>query len=167
MIKNKRSFTHGGLALFLLFFLGVLGLDQLSKYLVNTRLHVGEVIPVIPGIFSLVSVRNRGAAFGFLNRSDIDWQIWLFLGAAVIAAFLLYYLARTSPRQRNVLVAAGCILGGATGNMIDRFRFGAVTDFLDIYWQKWHWPAFNIADMAICLGGAIIIVSAWKQPRPL
>lgn len=149
---------------FFLSFLGIFLLDQVSKFFVLCRMYEGESIPVIPGFFNLVSVRNRGAAFGFLNRSDIDWQVWLFLGATIIAGGILYSLMKKTPKSIVLYFAAGYVMGGALGNLVDRFRFRAVVDFLDFYWKDWHWPAFNVADMGICVGAVLILLLAWKNP---
>ena len=143
---------------------GLFLIDQVSKFFVRTRMFEGESIPVIPGFFNLVSVRNRGAAFGFLNRSDIDWQVWLFFGATIVAGIILYSLLKKSPKNRMLSFSAGCIMGGALGNLADRFRFRAVVDFLDLYWKEWHWPAFNAADIGICLGAFLILFTTWKTP---
>lgn len=139
----------------------VFGLDQISKALVLAYMAPGEAIPVCPGFFDLVCVANRGAAFGFLNRSDIEWQFWLFLVATCIAFWAILTLAKNSLKQPLLLIGLGMIMGGAGGNLLDRIRFRAVTDFLDFYWGSWHWPAFNVADMGICVGVALAIFSTW------
>lgn len=94
-----------------------------------------------PGLFDLVNIRNRGAAFGFLNRSDIEWQFWLFLAATAISAVVVFMLARSARRNETWLfVGLGMVLGGAAGNLIDRIRFRAVVDFLDFFVGQWHCP---------------------------
>lgn len=116
-------------------------------------------VEVIPGFFDLVNLRNRGAAFGFLNRSDIEWQFWLFLVATLVAVAAIVVLVRGMRDEDTVLAAGlGLVLGGALGNLLDRLRFRAVVDFLDVYWRDWHWPAFNIADSAICLGAFLACI---------
>ncbi len=130
----------------------IIFLDQLSKWWVVKNLPLHEAVPVLDGFFNLVHIYNRGAAFGFLNRSDIEWQFWLFLVATCVAVVAIGYLVRTSAPSRLLFSALGLILGGALGNLIDRIRFRAVVDFLDFYVGTWHWPAFNVADIAICLG---------------
>ncbi len=130
----------------------VIFLDQLSKWWVIQSLPLHESVPIIDGFFNLVHIYNRGAAFGFLNRSDIEWQFWLFLVATVIAVGAIFYLVRTSAPSKMLFSALGLVLGGALGNLIDRIRYRAVVDFLDFYVGHWHWPAFNVADIAICLG---------------
>ncbi len=141
-------------------------IDQITKALVFTTIPLHTEIPVISGLFSLVHVRNRGAAFGFLNRHDISWQFWLFLAATLIAAVVIVALARNArPKEYAFFASLGFIFGGAVGNLIDRIRYRAVIDFLDFYWGDWHWPAFNVADIAICCGAALAIVVSWQRAR--
>ena len=143
----------------------VIVLDQLTKYLAMTHIPMTEPIAVIPGFFNLVNIRNRGAAFGFLNRSDIDWQVWLFAGATMLAIGAIWALIRSWPRYSPALYTGlGLVLGGALGNMIDRIRFRAVVDFLDFYIADWHWPAFNVADIAICVGALLACLLLWHTP---
>lgn len=140
----------------------VFGLDQLIKAWVRNCLEPNKIIQIIPGFFDLVNVSNRGAAFGFLNRSDIEWQFWLFLGATGIAFWAIFALARNGLRKPLLIIGLGMILGGAAGNLVDRIRYRAVIDFLDFYWQNWHWPAFNIADIGICLGVLLACIATWS-----
>lgn len=142
----------------------LLVLDQVSKLLVMAWIPEHRPVPVIPGVFDLVNIRNRGAAFGFLNRSDIEWQFWLFLGATLVAIWAIVALARNT-RRPLLLAGLGLILGGALGNLVDRLRFRAVVDFLDFYWRGWHWPAFNVADMGICLGAVCACLALWRPER--
>lgn len=144
----------------------VVVLDQVTKWLAIQCIPQAGTVPVIAGFFDLVHIRNRGAAFGFLNRSDIDWQIWLFLGATLVAFGAIVSLVRTWPKNDPLLFSAlGLVLGGAVGNMIDRIRFRAVVDFLDFYVGSWHWPAFNVADIAICCGAFAACIILWKTPQ--
>lgn len=141
-------------------------LDQLTKFWVLAAIPEHKAITVIPGLLDLVNIRNRGAAFGFLNRSDIEWQFWLFLLATLVAAVAIILLVRTAQEQPWLFRALGLVMGGALGNLIDRIRFRAVVDFLDIYVGDWHWPAFNVADMAICIGAGLACLLLWKSPQP-
>lgn len=140
-------------------------LDQLTKTAVTAGIAVGHGFSVIDGCFNIVHVLNRGAAFGFLNSEQTDWQFWLFLGAALLVGGIILHLVRTSPYSRLLFFGLGSILGGAVGNLIDRIRSRAVTDFLDVYWGDWHWPAFNVADIAICLGVAAAGYVLLRQSR--
>ena len=141
-------------------------LDQLTKFWVLAAIPEHKSITVIPGLLDLVNIRNRGAAFGFLNRSDIEWQFWLFLLATLVAAVAIILLVRTAQEQPWLFRALGLVMGGALGNLIDRIRFRAVVDFLDMYVGDWHWPAFNVADMAICIGAGLACLLLWKSPQP-
>ena len=141
-------------------------LDQLTKFWVLAAIPEHKAITVIPGLLDLVNIRNRGAAFGFLNRSDIEWQFWLFLLATLVAVVAIILLVRTAQEQPWLFRGLGLVMGGALGNLIDRIRFRAVVDFLDIYVGDWHWPAFNVADMAICIGAGLACLLLWRSPRP-
>lgn len=142
----------------------VLLLDQFTKWWVLQTIPPWFSHTVIPGFFSLINIRNRGAAFGFLNRSDIEWQFWLFLGATLIAVFAIHHMARTAPKKSGLLFAGlGLIWGGAIGNFVDRVRFRAVIDFLDFYIGNYHWPAFNVADMGICVGAGLACLALYRQ----
>lgn len=142
----------------------VVVVDQVTKWLVAALIPLHGVVRVIPGFFDLVNIRNRGAAFGFLNRSDIEWQFWLFLVATVVAVGAIFSIVRSSRHDTLLFVSLGSILGGAIGNLIDRIRYRAVIDFLDFYVATWHWPAFNVADIAICLGAIFTIISFYRTP---
>ena len=140
-------------------------LDQLTKAVVTANIALNHGFAVIPGFFDIVHVLNRGAAFGFLNNEHTDWQFWIFLGAAVLVACVIANMVRTSAYSLTLFIGLGSILGGAFGNLIDRVRVRAVTDFLDVHWGHWHWPAFNVADIAICLGVALAGFILFRQAR--
>ena len=143
----------------------VIALDQLTKWWVVTTLPEYQSIPVIKGFFDLVNIRNRGAAFGFLNSPDISWQFWLFLAATLVAVGAIVALAREARGNTPLLLGLGLIMGGAIGNLIDRVRLRSVVDFLDFYIGAWHWPAFNVADIAICCGAALTCVVMYLADR--
>lgn len=140
-------------------------LDQASKIMVMDNIPPDRTIVIIPGFFDLVNVRNRGAAFGFLNRQDIEWQFWLFLLATIIAIWAIFVLLKGARDKPWLCVGLGLILGGSLGNMLDRLRYRAVLDFLDFYWRDWHWPAFNVADMGICVGAFLACLAVLKDPK--
>ena len=140
-------------------------LDQVSKWAVMQFIPEHRPITVIAGLFDLVNIRNRGAAFGFLNRSDIGWQFWLFLAATVVAVWAIVMLVRSSDEDPWLFTALGLVMGGALGNLVDRVRFRAVVDFLDVYWGDWHWPAFNVADSAIFVGAVLACLILWRKPQ--
>ena len=140
-------------------FLVLVGLDQLSKYLVLSALDLYEVRPLIPGFFNLVHVTNKGAAFSIFASVDSPLRHYFFV-AVNSAAFVGLSIAAWKMRshQRLYLASFALIAAGAVGNLIDRLRFGAVIDFLDFYLGAYHWPAFNVADSAICVGVALLFV---------
>ncbi|MBM3375606.1 MAG: lipoprotein signal peptidase [Betaproteobacteria bacterium] len=142
----------------------VLLADQATKWLVLQTMPLGEVIP-ITGFFNLVHVRNPGAAFSFLADAG-GWQRWLFAFFAIGVSAVLIVMIRKAPDQRLFCLAAALIIGGAIGNLIDRLVFGEVIDFLDFFWNQWHWPAFNLADSAITIGAVVMILDElvrWRR----
>jgi signal peptidase II len=140
--------------------------DQLTKWLAVAKLSV-RTVTVVPGFFDLVLVRNTGAAFGFLNDAG-GWQNVFFVGvAALVSTVLVIMLRRLRPGDRVAAWALSLILGGALGNLIDRLRLGYVIDFVDWYYGRWHWPAFNVADAAITVGAALLVLDALANGRSL
>ncbi len=139
-------------------------LDQWTKFLIVSALTLGERIEIIPGFFNLTLAYNPGAAFGMLGDLP-DGTRQLVLGAVTVLALLVvfYFLAKDYYHDLIAQAALGLILGGAVGNIIDRVRLGVVVDFLDVYVQSYHWPSFNVADSAICIGVAILI---FRKPAP-
>lgn len=143
----------------------VILLDQWTKLLILERFYLHESIPIIPGFFHLTYVRNTGAAFGFLAQADATWRLPFFLIVPVIALIVLYLFLRKVPQHAmSLIVAVALVMGGAIGNLIDRARFGYVVDFLDFHWQHtYHFPAFNVADSAICIGAGLLMLRASKE----
>lgn len=138
--------------------------DLFTKWLVVSHFELYESVNILP-IFNLTYVRNYGAAFSFLANHS-GWQKYFFvLIAVVISALLLFWLAKT-PRQKILLNSAyALIIGGALANMTDRLYHGFVVDFLDFYWQIYHYPVFNVADIAICVGAGLLILDYLKNER--
>ncbi|GAA0353087.1 signal peptidase II [Bowmanella denitrificans] len=140
----------------------VILIDQLTKLLVVDAMQLYQSIPLVP-FFNFTYVHNYGAAFSFLSNAG-GWQRWFFTGIAVTVSVLILYWLRQSKREQVLLPCAfALILGGALGNLIDRMAYGYVVDFLDFYVGNWHWPAFNIADSAICVGAALLIIDAFRN----
>jgi len=138
--------------------------DRISKYLALYYLPPFAEVPVVKH-FNLTLAYNKGAAFSFLDSAS-GWQTWLFGAIAVIVSIgLLIWLARLSFQQRWLCIALALIVGGALGNLSDRFLYGYVIDFLDFYWNNWHWPAFNIADSAICVGAVMLFLDALRRKK--
>ena len=139
-------------------------LDQASKLAVDGSMQLFESIPLLP-YFNLTYVHNTGAAFSFLSDAG-GWQRWLFAGLAVVMSTIIgLWLARLKQHETLMAVALALVLGGAIGNLIDRVAYGYVIDFLDVYYQDWHWPAFNIADSAICVGVALMLLESFGVGR--
>jgi signal peptidase II len=135
--------------------------DQLTKWLVLARFAPGERVE-LTGFFNLVLVFNKGAAFSFLADAP-GWQTPLLVAFAATAALIVSVLLLRSPERRVFCAGLALILGGALGNVIDRLRFGYVVDFLDLHAAGWHWPAFNLADSAITLGAALLILDGFRR----
>jgi signal peptidase II len=136
----------------------VIALDQATKSLVRHTLIPYVPHAVIPHVLNWTLAFNRGAAFSFLADSS-GWQTWLFGGLAVVVCVgLAVWLARTPRRDWRTALPVALIIGGALGNLIDRLVHGQVTDFIQVYWHAWSWPAFNIADSAISVGAVMLIV---------
>lgn len=140
-------------------------LDLWTKALVLAKIDLHEAIPVMP-FFQLVHVRNPGAAFGIgANASSKLVPLLLNVGAIAVFCVVVVYAMRSAVGDKLLQTGLHLILGGAIGNLIDRFRFGYVIDFLDVYVGNHHWPAFNIADSAICIGIALLFLDMRKKPE--
>ncbi|HKA28751.1 MAG TPA: signal peptidase II [Candidatus Binatia bacterium] len=138
----------------------VVALDQTTKAIVERSMTLYESIPILPG-FSLTYVRNTGAAFGMLAGAPSSLRLPLFLLVTAVAVWALVSYLRATPAHRRMLVwALGGILGGAVGNFICRLRYGEVVDFFHLHWGPWSWPMFNVADSAITVGVAIVLVES-------
>ncbi|MFA6052887.1 MAG: signal peptidase II [Methylobacter sp.] len=139
-------------------------LDQASKLAVDGVMQLYQSIPIMP-YFNLTYVHNTGAAFSFLSEAG-GWQRWFFAGLAlVISIVIAFWLARLKRHETLLAIALALVLGGAIGNLIDRLVYGYVIDFLDVYYQDWHWPAFNIADSAITLGVILMLAESFGFGR--
>jgi signal peptidase II len=135
--------------------------DQLTKWLVLSRFAPGEALE-LTGFFNLILVFNKGAAFSLLANAP-GWQTPLLVAFALGAALIVSVLLVRSPARRAFCAGLALILGGAIGNVIDRLRFGYVVDFLDLHAAGWHWPAFNVADSAITIGAALLILDGFRH----
>ena len=144
----------------IIFVIIVIALDQVTKLAIQTYLVVHEVIGVT-AFFNLRLIYNPGAAFSFLSEAG-GWQRWLFIGLSCAVSVYLIGWLRTVSHQRLQPFSLALILGGAIGNLIDRIRIGMVIDFLDVYYQGWHFPTFNVADSAVTLGAVALILSLFR-----
>ena len=139
-------------------------LDQWSKIYIDNNFELSQSKRIITNFFHLTYVRNPGAAFGILAENAI--RIPFFIGISCVATVGILWYVRQIPREKHwQLFALGLILSGALGNLIDRIRFGEVIDFLDVHWYNYHWPAFNVADSAICVGVTIMLICFWHEER--
>ena len=137
--------------------------DQFTKILILGDYQLGDST-VVTSFFNIVRAHNTGAAFSFLADAS-GWQRWFFTGIGVVAVGVILWMLKAHPGQKLFSFALACILGGAVGNVIDRVRYGYVVDFLDFYWGTWHFPAFNIADSAISVGAACLILDELLRVR--
>ena len=142
--------------------LAVVIADQSTKIAAVALLDSASSVELIPTL-DLVLVYNTGAAFSFLSTAG-GWQRWLFIWLAVaVCGFILHWMRDLSRDARWLPLALSLILGGAVGNVIDRVRIGAVVDFIDFHVGDWHWPAFNVADSAICVGAALLVLGTFRR----
>lgn len=139
-------------------------LDQFGKWLATTYLGYQQPVPLL-SFFNLTLAHNTGAAFSFLGDAG-GWQRWFFIGITIaIVFFLLRTLFKLPSTEKLTAFAIALILGGAIGNLYDRFVLGYVIDFFDFHINNWHYPIFNIADSAICIGVAIWLLASCKKPN--
>ena len=139
-------------------------LDQVSKLAIDRSMQLHQTFPVIDGIMNVTYVRNRGAAFSFL--SEASWRLPFFVVVTLIAcAVIVVALRRMAAEQTLGQLAVSMVFAGALGNLIDRIRVGEVVDFIDVYWRQYHWPAFNVADMFICVGVALVLLDMIRTPQ--
>jgi len=135
----------------------VIVLDQATKWLAAAVLDPYRPLPLVP-LLNLTLMYNEGAAFSFLADAG-GWQRWFFACFAILmSVVLVVWLLRLGPREHLMAAALSLVVGGAVGNLIDRVLTGRVVDFIDLYVGDWHWPAFNVADSAITLGVALLLL---------
>ena len=147
---------HTSLAIALI----ILVIDLLTKRWVESSLFFGQQIP-ITSYFNLVLTYNAGAAFSFLSEES-GWQRWFLSSIAIGASIFIVYLLHKNKDQKLLCISLSLILGGALGNLWDRITLGHVVDFLDFYVGNYHWPAFNVADAAIVVGAALLIIDSFQ-----
>ena len=137
--------------------------DQITKQWILAYYQLGDFTP-ITGFFNIVRAHNTGAAFSFLADAG-GWQRWLFTGIGVVATVVIVWQLHAHRGQRLLGLALASILGGAIGNVVDRLQHGYVVDFLDFYWGASHFPAFNVADMAISIGAVLLVLDELRRMR--
>jgi signal peptidase II len=155
------------LAILMVILLLGLALDQASKMLVSQLLPLGSQVPVVRGFFNLVHVHNRGAAFGLLRQLPVRFTRILFITIGSLLVAVVSYLWWRLPRDCwRTAAGYSLILAGALGNLIDRVRLGEVVDFIDLYFGRYHWPAFNVADSLVCLGAGWLVWVILTEENP-
>ena len=141
----------------------VVALDLTTKAMASAMLTYAQPVPILP-MFNLTLLLNTGAAFSFL-ANEAGWQRWIFIALALaVSVFLVRWLSTLKEGETWMAVAIVLILGGAIGNVYDRMVHGYVVDFVHLYWGNYHFPAFNIADMAITAGAAMMIIDMFRKP---
>jgi signal peptidase II len=159
MISDKIK--HSGLKWWWLAAIALL-LDQITKYVTVSQLSLYQVIEVT-NFLNFTYVQNPGAAFSFLADQN-GWQRWFFTGISTIASIIFFVWLIKLPANKTILAwALSLMLAGALGNLIDRALYGYVIDFIDFYWEGYHWPAFNIADSSIFIGAVLMIIDSFQQ----
>ena len=137
----------------------VVALDRATKHRAETHLATHPPVPVLPS-FNLTLTYNTGAAFSFLAGAD-GWQRWFFLGlGTAVSIGLIAWLWRLKPENSWLAVALALILAGAVGNLIDRAWLGQVIDFIQVYYDRWYFPVFNVADISINIGAALLVMDS-------
>ncbi len=138
---------------------GIVLLDQVTKAMVHAWLPLYSSVTIIPGLLDFSYVRNTGVAFGMLNAVDIPFKAALMTAIGLFALIAIaIYASRVPPGQPVARLGLAAIIGGAIGNLIDRIASGYVVDFVDVYWESWHFWAFNVADAAITVGACCLIL---------
>ncbi len=152
----------------LITFAVVLFLDQYTKFVVEKDLPLHQRVEVVHGFFNLTHVRNPGGAFGILGGRRGPWGSVFFVGVSAIAIVsILFFFRRIREDEKNLALSFSLVLAGAVGNLLDRLRYGEVVDFLEFYVSSFYWPAFNIADSAICIGIGLMAIEMlfWDHKR--
>jgi signal peptidase II len=148
----------------LLLAVAIVLLDQLTKVLILGYYQLGDAT-YVTSFLNIVRAHNTGAAFSFLAAAS-GWQRWMFTVIGIVAAVFIIWLLRRHAGQRLFSFALACILGGAIGNVVDRLLHGYVVDFIQVHWRDtWYFPAFNIADSAITIGAACLILDELLRVR--
>ena len=144
--------------------LGIVVLDQVSKQAIVASFSLGDRLAVIPGFFNLTLAYNPGAAFSFLADAG-GWQRHFFTVLALAVSAGIVYLLKRHLQERRFCLQLTLILGGAIGNVIDRLIYGHVIDFIQVYYRDWYYPAFNIADSAICIGVGLMLLDSFLDRK--
>jgi signal peptidase II len=156
--------AHRNSLVYLWLSVAVVVLDQITKELIVRSLALYQSVTLLP-VLEFTRLYNPGAAFSFLAGQS-GWQRWFFTGLAIVVSLVLVnWLRRLNRTARLLSCAVALILGGAVGNLVDRLRLGQVIDFINTHWGEHYFPAFNVADSAICVGAGLLLLDAWLQRR--
>ncbi|MEY2888956.1 MAG: hypothetical protein RIQ30_553 [Pseudomonadota bacterium] len=158
---NQTSPQASSSKWYVLLALGVLIADQMTKWWAQMSLPMAQPIKVTD-FLNWFLIYNPGAAFSFLSQAG-GWQRWFFTVIGIVAAIVIIWLLQKNTHDRPFCLALSLILGGAIGNVIDRLLYGAVVDFIDVHYDGWHWPAFNVADSAISIGATLIVINEIRR----
>ena len=158
---NQTSSQASSSKWYVLLALGVLIADQITKWWAQMSLPMAQPIKVTD-FLNWFLIYNPGAAFSFLSQAG-GWQRWFFTVIGIVAAIVIIWLLQKNAYDRPFCLALSLILGGAIGNVIDRLLYGAVVDFIDVHYDGWHWPAFNVADSAISIGATLIVINEIRR----
>jgi len=162
VVSKKSGGSKGGQWRWLWLTFLVVFADLMSKSMASYYLSEFNAKPVIPGI-DLVLAHNRGAAFSMFDSAN-GGQLWLLIAIAIVVSVgILSWLWRATSMHPLTAIALSLILAGAIGNLANRIVLGYVIDFIDVYYKSYHWPTFNVADSAICLGTGFLILSAFRK----
>ena len=142
----------------------VVAFDLYSKHLIQQHFVFGDLHSVT-SFFDLVRYHNEGSAFGFLNDAG-GWQKWFFNGISIVASVVIIYLLKKHTDEKLFCAGLALVLGGAIGNLYDRITLGYVVDFLNFHLNNHYWPAFNVADSAICVGVGLLLLDSFKASKP-
>ncbi len=145
----------------------IIAVDQITKLYIDHHFYLHESVSIIPNFFNLTYIRNTGAAFGLLAKAPESFRIPFFIMIPLIALTVIVLIFKKAKDTELLMVTAlSLIMGGAIGNFIDRLRFNYVIDFLDLHWwERYHWPAFNVADSSIVVGVIILILYTLKHEQ--
>ena len=141
----------------------VVAFDLYSKHLIQQHFEFGDLHSVT-SFFDLVRYHNEGSAFGFLNDAG-GWQKWFFNGISIVASAVIIYLLKKHTNEKLFCAGLALVLGGAVGNLYDRITLGYVVDFLNFHLNNHYWPAFNVADSAICVGVGLLLLDSFKASK--
>jgi signal peptidase II len=156
--KDRANYLLASIIVFLL--------DQITKKVVTQGMTQHETITVLPDFLNITYIHNRGAVFGLGSSVTSPYLSWgLSILSVVSLAVILVYFLRLNVRSHTTFFGLALVLGGAIGNLYDRLRYGYVIDFVDVHWFEHHWPFFNVADMSICIGVGLLLISMSSKPE--